>query len=304
MRQPPSPKEFSRFPVTGVTALLALGVTLTWWATKLDVSPLLEDVHIRQGQVWRLLTCTLVHLDPLHLAFDVYWTWVFGSLIEETLGHLATLLIFVLLAIGSGAAEYAVFVGGAGLSGIGYGLFGMLWVLTYRDRRFRNGIDNQTAVMFVAWFFLCIVLTYVGKPIGNVAHGMGFVLGALLGWAVAGPRPQRILGAAAVAVLLSASLLGAIVFRSWVNFSHDGSGEAQVGYAALNEHRDRQALGWYHDAIRIEPANGIFWYNLGIASGRLGDLREAKSDFHHAVELDPANKEYLSAEQGVSAVSN
>jgi len=304
MRQPPGPNEFTRFPVTGGTALLALGVTLAWWAGKLDVSPLLEDFHIRQGQLWRLLTSALVHLDVLHLAFDVYWTWVFGSLIEEKLGHVATLAIFVLLALGSGAAEYAVFIGGAGLSGIGYGLFGMLWVLTYRDRRFEGAIDNQTAALFVGWFFFCIVMTYLGKPVGNVAHGMGFVLGALLGSAISGPRLERVIGASTVVLLFAASLLAAIFFRSRVNFSHHGEGEAQLGFAALNEGRDHDALGWYRDAIRIEPTNGNYWYNIGIAAERLGDARGAKADFHRAVELEPSNKDYSSADQDFNKPSH
>ncbi len=112
----------------------------------------------------------------LHLAFDVYWTWVFGTLIEMTWGHVAMFLIFALLAAGSSAAQYALVTGGAGLSGVGYGLFGMLWVLSRRNRRFADVIDQQTIRLFVAWFFICIVITYVGFPIGNVAHGFGLVL--------------------------------------------------------------------------------------------------------------------------------
>jgi len=146
--------EAVKFPVTGATVLLAVVVSVAWWTKLLDVEPLLADAHVRQWQLWRLLTCALPHLNPIHLLFDVYWTWVFGTLIEMTWGHIATLLVFALLAAGSGAAQYALASGGAGLSGVGYGLFGLLWVLSHRDRRFAGVIDQQTAGLFVGWFFI------------------------------------------------------------------------------------------------------------------------------------------------------
>jgi GlpG protein len=298
MRQPPGLSDFPKFPVTGGTCLLALGITLAWWAHLLDVSPLLVGIEVRQGQLWRLVTSALVHLDVLHLAFDVYWTWVFGSIIEVTLGHLACLLIFALLAAGSGAAQYAFTSGGgAGLSGVGYGLFGMLWVLTHRDRRFKDVIDSQTAGVFVAWFFFCIVLTYLGKPIGNVAHGMGFAMGALLGWGLSGNSAMRLVAGSVTAFLLAANLLAATIFRPWVNFSHDARAEAYVGYMALTDNQNQAALGWYRDAVRMDPANASYWYNLGVAALRLNDWREGKADIHRAVELDPSNKQYSAAEQ-------
>ena len=168
----------------------------------------------------------LVHVGYFHLATDVAFTWVFGTLIESTLGHLATLLIFVLFAAVSGGAEYAVGIGGAGLSGVGYGLFGMLWVLTYRDRRFAGAIDNRTAAILVGWFFLCILITRLGMPIGNVAHGAGFIVGALLGWTISGRRVEIAAGSLATAVLLAASVLAATIYRPWVNLARDGNGEA------------------------------------------------------------------------------
>lgn len=301
MRHPPGLIEFPKFPVTGGTCLLALGITLAWWTHLIDVSPLLTGIQVREGQLWRLVTSALVHLDVLHLAFDVYWTWVFGALVEETLGHFATVLIFIVLAAGSGAAQYALTSsGGAGLSGVGYGLFGMLWVLTHRDRRFRDAIDSQTALLFVAWFFFCILLTYVGKPIGNVAHGMGFVMGALIGWGVSGDFGKRVVAGLATAVILTASLLAATIFRPWVNFSHDGSPEAYVGYTALTNNENQAALGWYRDAVRMQPNNANYWFNLGIAEERLNDIPRAKADFHHAVQLDPTEKKFLAAEESVT----
>ena len=79
-------------------------------------------------------------------------------------------------------AEQALFYGGVGLSGVVYGLFGLLWVLSRRDSRFRDAMDRQTVQLMVAWFFLCIVLTITGAwKVANVAHGAGCVASGACG---------------------------------------------------------------------------------------------------------------------------
>jgi membrane associated rhomboid family serine protease len=297
MRAPPGLNEAVKFPVTGGTVLFAILVSVAWWLKLLDVGPLMADVHVRQWQLWRLLTSALPHLNMIHLAFDVYWTWVFGTLIEMTLGHIVTFLIFALLAAGSSAAQYAMVTGGAGLSGVAYGLFGMLWALSGRDRRFADVIDQQTIRLFVVWFFICIVITHMGMPIGNVAHGFGFVLGFLLGWTISGRRSEIVAGSLATTVLLAASLLAATLYRPWVNIAHDGYGEAKVGYEALKAGRNEEAVRWFRDAARINPADPVVWYDMGLAEIELNDPLDAKADFHRAAVLEPSNKDYVAADK-------
>src|SRR5216683_2202623 len=55
MRNPPSPLFWNRYPVTAVTALLAILVTLAWWEG-LDVSFLFCDFRVSQGEIWRFVT--------------------------------------------------------------------------------------------------------------------------------------------------------------------------------------------------------------------------------------------------------
>jgi len=184
MRQPPKWTEFLKYPVTAGTGLLAIGVTLAWWA-KIDVTPLLESLMVRRGEVWRLVTSIFPHLGALHLIFNLYWLWVFGTLVEEIYGHFKTAGLFLLFAIGPNTLEYAFSNGGVGLSGVGYGLFGLLWILSRRDERFREAIDGKTIQLFVVWFFICVVLTLTNvMSVGNIAHGAGAVLGILTACAI------------------------------------------------------------------------------------------------------------------------
>jgi membrane associated rhomboid family serine protease len=125
MRTAPKWTEFPQYPVTAGTSILAILVTLAWWS-KLNISPLLETAMIRRGELWRLVTSVFPHADILHLAFNVYWFWVFATLVEQVYGHLRTAALIALFAVGSGSLEFAFAIGGLGLSGVGYGLFGRI----------------------------------------------------------------------------------------------------------------------------------------------------------------------------------
>ncbi|HWE01560.1 MAG TPA: rhomboid family intramembrane serine protease [Tepidisphaeraceae bacterium] len=301
MRRPPPLSHFLKFPIVSGTTALAIGVTLAWWSHKIDIDPLRETIEIRRGQLWRMLTSALPHANFLHLAFNVYWIWVFGTLVEETFGHVKTLAIFALLAVAANGAEYALLSGGIGLSGIGYGLFAFLWVLSRRDRRFADAMDPNTIQVFVAWFFICIVLTFTVYPIANIAHGAGAVAGALLGWAIT-PSPRRVMATAALTALIGATFIAATVARPWVNFSKEGGfAEAGLAYDALIADRNDEALRWSRDATRMQPRNANFWFNMGIACERLNRPVQSADAFKRARDVDPSNAEYQGAWQDSKA---
>src|SRR5258707_5633755 len=102
----PGWKEIPKYPVISGIALLAVGVTIAWWAGT-NISSLFESAEIRRGQLWRFATSVLPHLDILHLAFNLYWLLLLGTTVERVYGHFRTLLLILLLAIGSGAFDFA-----------------------------------------------------------------------------------------------------------------------------------------------------------------------------------------------------
>lgn len=297
MRPPPTPAALPRYPVVGGLALLAIGVTLAAETKAADVSALVEGPQVAHGEPWRLVTSILPHVGLLHLLFNCYWLWAFGTLVEETFGHLRTFGLVLLLAVGSGAAEYAFLDGGVGLSGVGYGLFAMLWVLSRRrDPRFYRVIDGQTAAVFAGWFFICIVLTATGQmAVANIAHGAGAVLGAGVGLA-AGFRRWRVPAAAAVAVVVVAACVGATVGRPYLNVSRNrGIDEAKLGYDALERNDNGQAAAWLERSVAMRRKDPSSWFNLGLAYYRLGRLKEATDAYRRATELDPQDAKYRRA---------
>ena len=140
---------------------------------------------------------------------------------------------YLYLAAGSSAAQYAVGAGGIGLSGIGYGLFGYLWMAARQDDSYAGTIDRSTTKLFVGWFFLCLVLTYLGVwNIANVAHGAGAVLGVLAALATLGPSEARRRWRFVVVITMMVIFWAATVGRQFVNW------ELWAGYAeprSLNE---------------------------------------------------------------------
>jgi GlpG protein len=217
-------KEIPHYPVISGITILAVGVTIAWWAGG-NISPLFESAEIRRGQLWRFATSVLPHLDILHLAFNLYWLWALGTTVERVYGHFRTVLVLLLFATGAGSLDFAFAQGGVGLSGVGYGLFGFLYVLSQHDERFKESLDKRTINLFVGWFFLCILTTAIHLlNVANVAHAAGAVLGSLLGYAVVFPaRRLRIAGSIGVLILLG--LGGATFGRPFINFSSQGGYE-------------------------------------------------------------------------------
>lgn len=297
MRSPPPLTEFIAFPVTSGIALLAIAVTAFDKLGNRSIEPLVMSSMAFQREPWRLFTSALPHGDLLHIAFNVYWLWVFGTLIEEVLGGIRLLGLVLLLACGSAAAEYALFSGGIGLSGVGYGLFGMLWVLSRKDRRFREGVDERTVQLFVLWFFLCIGATITKVyMVANVAHGAGALLGILAGAAIAFHGSKRMLFGAGAAVVTALSLAGGSVLRPYINISSSGGIDSAImGYEALQEGRNQDALEHYRRAIEINDKQASYWFNKGIAHERLSQMNEAFKSFEQAYRLEPENQKYRSA---------
>jgi membrane associated rhomboid family serine protease len=293
--QAPKLTDFPQYPVITVVSLMAMGATIAWWM-KVDVSWLFESPQIRHGQLWRLLTSVLPHLDLLHLIFNLWWLWILGTTVERVLGHLNTILLFLLFAIGPNALQYAFSDAGAGLSGIGYGLFGLLWVLSDRDSRFTGALDGRTVSLFVGWFFLCIFLTLNHTwEVANFAHGGGALLGALVGLAITNPK-FRVALAAGVAAIVVFGLWGATFGRPKLNLSSQaGLAEGYLGYTALQNNKNQEALRWLQEAAIYRPKDPDVWYDLGIGYERVGNRPAAKDAYWKAVQLKPDDPNYQDA---------
>jgi GlpG protein len=160
-----------------------------------EVTPLLmfNLPEILQGQVWRLFTPCLLHIDFLHLLFNMLWLWVLGRPIEQRIGPFRTLVLTLLAGVISNVAQYAVsgplFMG---YSGIVTALAGFIWM---REKKapWEGYPLNKATLLFlllfigsilllqIAAYFIQVFTSYNFAPrIANTAHIVGALVGILL----------------------------------------------------------------------------------------------------------------------------
>jgi len=301
MKSPPPVVEFYRFPVTAGVAGLAIFVTVLG-AMGRNLNGLMMDPRAFEREPYRLITSALPHVGALHLIFNVAWLWAIGTLLEERFGGARLLLLMILFAAGSAAGEYAVFYGGVGLSGVVYGLYGLLWVLSRADKQLLGAADRQTTFIFAGWFIFCIIATYMNAmAVANVAHGVGAALGLLSGLAITGGiRPNqrsaliRWTSFAGAALLFALCIAGSTVLRRRFNFSGNGPSYSYL-LLAKEAHLAMQydeAVTRYRQAVAVDPKNAFAWFYLGGALVNMGDKRAGLEAIARAVELEPNNTTY------------
>jgi membrane associated rhomboid family serine protease len=278
-----------RTPVTSVTLVLALGVTAMDWTGR-DTEILKLRPGVEDGEWWRFATTIFPHGGVLHLLFNLLWTARFGVMIERTLGSLATLAIFLVTGVGASMWEWALNGAGIGLSGVGYGLFGFLWVASKRDPRFLGALTEGTVKLFVFWFFGCVVATLLDiLAIANVAHAAGCVLGGTMAFAFARFSRWRAAGRAATILLAGLGVLGATVWRPAFNrFSPNrGKWEYYLGHQAME--KDDHATGekWLRRAAALRPDDAWHRATFAWALASLGRHEEAAPELQEALRLAP-----------------
>jgi len=149
--------------------------------------------EIQSGEFWRLLTPAFVHINVLHLLFNMLWLLDLGSMIESRLGTGRLGLKIIVFGVLSNLAQFfatesAYF---CGLSGINYGLFGYMWVRGSLDPRSGLYLHPHTVALMVIWFFVCLMDVIPNLRVANMAHAAGFGLGIVWGFLASQPAVRR-----------------------------------------------------------------------------------------------------------------
>lgn len=169
-------------------------------------------VLVAQGEYYRMLSAAFLHAGLLHLAFNMFALYVFGSQVERVFGLGRFLGLYLLAAVGGSAVSH--FVGspatlGVGASGAVFGLLGAFVVIA-RAR----GLDTSQVVGLIV---LNLFLGAVIPGIDNAAHVGGLLTGGLVAAAYEyGGRLQRTAAVAvqaAAVVAIAAAISVATVVR-------------------------------------------------------------------------------------------
>lgn len=146
--------------------------------------------EVPQFQVWQLITYAFLHAGLLHLFFNMFALWMFGTAMEQVWGSQRFLTYFTVCIVGAGVAQLIVTVGSSDIHptvGASGGVFGILLAFGMR-------FPNQYILLLIPpipirakWFVLGYGLLelYLGisgtqAGVAHFAHLGGMVAGFVL----------------------------------------------------------------------------------------------------------------------------
>lgn len=165
-------------------------------------------------EYWRLVTSGFLHVDLIHIGFNMYLLYVLGLMLEPVLGSIkfATIYFTALLA-GSFGALFATSSPSLGASGAVFGLMGAAAV-ELRARRV-SVMESGIGVLIV----INLALSFTVSNISVGAHIGGLIGGALAGLAIrtADDRHRSALGILACLALSALAVAGALLVAGSTN---------------------------------------------------------------------------------------
>ncbi len=141
----------------------------------------LSEKKIKKGQVWRLVSSSLLHIGTWHIISNVTATLIVGYAVESQLGSLKTALCFIGSAFISGlymAFVYKLHEGEGASTGI-YGLIAVFVMLAVKNRTVFFSPVPTIALIVLA------IYTVGGMFMGKATaweHISGFAGGLLMGF--------------------------------------------------------------------------------------------------------------------------
>ena len=139
---------------------------------------------------WMPVSSMFLHADPLHLAGNLLFLWIFGGALEQRLGHARFLVFFLACGLAAAALHVASapdsYLPTLGASGAVSGLLGA-YAVGGPARRIRlvwPRVDVSALTFLLLWLALQLAAGLSswagGEGVAGWAHVGGFAAGALL----------------------------------------------------------------------------------------------------------------------------
>ena len=194
----------------------------------------LQPAEIAHGEWYRLVTSMFLHFGILHIAFNMWALFVIGSPLEQMLGRLRFVVLYLLAGLGGSLLSMAfgpVDETAAGASGAIFGLFGAYYVITRR-----RGLDTGPIMGLIA---INLVFSFTFSGIDWRGHVGGLIVGSLVAFVFAaipsGPNRDRLQAAGCVVI---AAALAASGFVSAHRVKHECATTTNRSVAAYCAHAD------------------------------------------------------------------
>jgi len=152
-----------------------------------------QDNTLVPTEPWRLFTAMFLHLNILHILFNMLALWSIGSIIERIYGISRFLLIYFGAGLTGSLLFYFLVPGGAavGASGAIAGIFGAFGAFFFAYRSQLGPVANSMLQQWGFWLVLNIAINFSNaSSLGWQAHLGGLVAGMILGYFLA-PANRR-----------------------------------------------------------------------------------------------------------------
>jgi membrane associated rhomboid family serine protease len=151
---------------------LALGAPITASAGSIYDWGVLNATEVAQGDWYRLLSAAFLHYGPVHLGLNMLALWWIGRPLEDYLGPVRYLLLYVVsgLAGSAGALVVSPNADTVGASGAIFGILGAAIVLERQGAYVLGGSAMTLLIVNVAFTFAVPGIS-IGGHLGGLAGG-------------------------------------------------------------------------------------------------------------------------------------
>ena len=173
--------------ILGLTILIYLLQTASNFLIGYDLPLMLgakEGDLIRQGQLWRLITPVLLHGSLLHIAFNMYALFSFGTGLERRFGHFRFLVLYLLAGFSGNVLSFLFSSGiSVGSSTSIFGLIAAEGIFLYQNRKLFGKEAKQAIGNVVSVAVINLVIGFSsGGLIDNWGHIGGLLGGLVFTW--------------------------------------------------------------------------------------------------------------------------
>lgn len=141
---------------------------------------------------WRIITSMFIHYDLMHLFFNAYALFLFGSILERKVSKKEYLILYFGAGLIGGLAYYVTYLLGIipdipalGASGAIFGILGAVAVLLPNLRIFVWFIPMSMRQAAIFWFVLELFGSFnTASGIASAAHLGGLIFGLAFAWSI------------------------------------------------------------------------------------------------------------------------
>jgi membrane associated rhomboid family serine protease len=228
----------------------------------------LTAVGVAYGQWWRLITNGFLHVNLLHIAFNMYFLYLLGRILEPALGSVKFALLYLvsLLAGSLGALIVSPHQLTVGASGAVFGLMGAVLL----EARARQIPELQS---WITWLIvLNLGFSFVFPDISWGGHVGGLIGGALCTVVLQYGERQR-QPALALAVC---GALGVGAFAGGIAVAHSSAPELPPGVTTGSIRSRAVSMPGEH-SLTFESCPSRLRRSTGVWRGASGVARERRS---------------------------